>query len=122
MQKLDLGRMLGLDNSTILLLSKGVENLRKEMERAKKYTFIDEKAVEQSHEFRRTFSEFSAIIGGIGVDLATVIMPYANDIMTFVRDTFYNLKKHKFLLLEIATIIGTITGAFGIFQLHGQRG
>lgn len=117
MQKLDLGSMLGLDNSTILLLSKGVENLRKEMERAKKYTFIDEKAIEQSHEFRRTFSEFSAIIGGIGIDLATVIMPYANDIMTFVRDTFYDLKKHKFLLLEIAAIIGTITGGFGIFQL-----
>lgn len=117
MQKLDLGRMLGLDQATILMLSKGVKNFREEMERARRYTFINEKVVEQSHEFKKTLSEVGAIVGGIGIDLMSVIMPYVNDVTTFVRDGLEILKKHKFLILEIAGIIGTIAAAFGIFQL-----
>ena len=117
MQKLDLGRMLGLDQATILMLSKGVKNFRAEMERARRYTFINEKVVEQSHEFRKTLSEVGAIVGGIGIDLMSVIMPYVNDVTTFIRDGLEILKKHKFLILEIAGIIGTIAAAFGIFQL-----
>ncbi|MBO5810423.1 MAG: hypothetical protein J6R32_06305 [Bacteroidales bacterium] len=117
MMRMDLGRMLGLDNATILMLSKGVKNLREEMERAKRYTFIDEKMVEQAHEFKRTFAEFSAILGGIGIDLATVIMPYAQDIMTFARDSLEYIKKHKFFILEIAAILGTITSGWGAFKL-----
>ena len=117
MQRMDLGRMLGLDQATILMLSKGVQNFRAEMERAKKYTFIDDKAVEQAHEFKRTFAEFSAVLGSIGVEIATVIMPYATDIAGWLRDSLDYIKKHKFFLLEIAGIIGTISAGFGIFQV-----
>ena len=117
MMRMDLGRMLGLDNATILMLSKGVKNLREEMERAKRYTFIDEKMVEQAHEFKRTFAEFSAILGGIGIDIATVIAPYAQDIMTFARDSLEYIKKHKFFILEIAGILGSIAGVWGTFKL-----
>ena len=110
-QKVDLGRMLGLDNSTILLLSKGLKNYREEMERAKKYTFIDEKTVELSHEFKRTFEEFNAILGSIGIDIATVILPYAKDFTEFSRDSLEYLKKHKVFITSIAAIVGGIAVA-----------
>lgn len=118
-QRMDLGRMLGLDNATILLLSKGVKNLREEMERAKKYTFIDDKTVEQAHEFNRTFEEFSALFASIGTSIATTILPYATDLVALGRDALAYLKEHKFLMLEIAGIVAAMSASLvnwkGIF-------
>ena len=118
-QRMDLGRMLGLDNATILLLSKGVKNLREEMERAKKYTFVDDKTVEQAHEFNRTFEEFSAVLSSIGATIASTILPYATDLIAFGRDALEYLREHKVLMLEIAGIVAAMSASMvnwkGIF-------
>ena len=107
-QRLDLGRMLGLDQSTILMLSKGVENFRKEMQRAKEYTFIDDKTVEKVHDFKKSFAEFSAILGSVGTELATTILPYAKEIIDWAKEALKYLKEHKGVILTIVGALGAI--------------
>lgn len=105
--KFDLGHMLGLDNATIMLLGKGVENLEKELKRAQKYTFVDEKKVEQSHELKKTISEMGYVVGGIGLDMVSVITPAVQWVVEFICDGLSYLREHKELFMIIG---GLVTG------------
>lgn len=106
--KFDLGRMLGLDNATIMLLGKGVANLEKELKRAKEYTFVDEKKVEQSHELKKSMSEMGYIIGGIGIDVMAVISPHVKSITEWLKDGTNFLKEHKDYVTGLAIGVGII--------------
>lgn len=106
--KFDLGRMLGLDNSTIMLLGKGVQNLEKELKRAKEYTFVDEKKVEQSHELKKSISEMGYLIGGIGTDIMATISPHVQSIVEVVKNSITFLKEHKDFVKSIAIGVGLI--------------
>lgn len=111
--KFDLGRMLGLDNATIMLLGKGVQNLEKELKRAKEYTFVDEKKVEQSHELKKSISEMGYLIGGIGIDIMAYVSPTVKNIVEFLKDGVTYLKEHKSFVEAIAIGVGLIWAACG---------
>lgn len=117
--KFDLGHMLGLDNATIMLLSKGVKAYEQELERAKKYTFVDQEKVEQAHELKKTVSEMSAVIGGIGIDMLSVITPSVQAFVEFLRDGLAYLREHQEFLGIIASLVGGIGAAFGSWKVIG---
>lgn len=111
-QQVDLGRMLGLDNSTIMMLQGGLKKFNEELERAKKFNFIDEGMVDRATELMRVNRENSAVWEGLKNILLDYINPFVYWIIENCRDIGLFLHEHKGLIMGIGVAIAGITAAF----------
>lgn len=110
-QQFDLGKMLGLDDATIMSLQGGLKKFNDELERAKKYTFIDDKMVERSRELMRVNRENSAVWEGLKNIFLDFITPTIQFILETMRDVGEFLHEHKGLIAGIAVAVGAVTVA-----------
>ena len=109
--QMDLGRMLGLDNSTIMMLQGGLESFTEELERAKKYSFLDDKMVKNARELMRVNRENAAIWDGLKNILMDYLSPFVITILENIRDIGAYLHDHKELVVGVAVGIGAIATA-----------
>lgn len=109
--QMDLGHMLGLDNATIMMLQGGLQQFTEQLEKAKKYTFIDDKMVERARALMKVNRENSAIWEGIKNVLVDYINPFVLGLLEVVRDIGEYLFEHKTIAFTIAAGIGAIAVA-----------
>jgi hypothetical protein len=109
--QMDLGHMLGLDNATIMMLQGGLQQFTEQLEKAKKYTFIDDKMVERARALMKVNRENSAIWEGIKNVLVDYINPFVIGLLEVIRDIGEYLFEHKTIAFTIAAGIGAIAVA-----------
>lgn len=109
--QMDLGHMLGLDNATIMMLQGGLQQFTEQLEKAKKYTFIDDKMVERARALMKVNRENAAIWEGIKNVLVDYINPFVLGLLEVVRDIGEYLFEHKTIAFTIAGGIAAIAVA-----------
>lgn len=109
--QVDLGRMLGLDNATIMMLQGGLEKFTKELEKAKKYNFLDDKMVARATTLMRISRENNAVWEGLKNILIDYINPFVIFLLENMRDIGEYLHEHKELVGGIVIAIGLIAAA-----------
>lgn len=109
--QMDLGHMLGLDNATIMMLQGGLKQFTEQLEKAKKYTFIDDKMVERARALMKVNRENAAIWEGIKNVLVDYINPFVLGLLEVVRDIGEYLFEHKTIAFTIAGGIAAIAVA-----------
>lgn len=109
--QMDLGHMLGLDNATIMMLQGGLKQFTEQLEKAKKYTFIDDKMVERARALMKVNRENAAIWEGIKNILVDYINPFVLGLLEIVRDIGEYLFEHKTIAFTIAAGIAAIAVA-----------
>lgn len=109
--QMDLGHMLGLDNATIMMLQGGLQQFTEQLEKAKKYTFIDDKMVERARALMKVNRENAAIWEGIKNVLVDYINPFVLGLLEVVRDIGEYLFEHKTIAFTIAAGIAAIAVA-----------
>lgn len=115
-KKLDLGKMLGLDEATIRLLSKGVKNFEEELQRASKYTWIDEGAIERSEKLYRVWHEFLSVVDSIWQSAVSSAAPALTWILEILRDIGTAFKGHSIAIAGLIFGIKNIGTALLTFN------
>lgn len=112
-EQLDLGKQLGLDNATIQLVSRGLDNFNAELERAKENPLYSEEDVKTSRQFQMSLRDLQLSIQKIWGVIARALMPTITAIMKVGSSIFEYISKHKGFILGI---LGSITLAFVLLK------
>lgn len=121
LQQLNLGRMLGLDDATIMLLQQGVEGVKAELSKAGKYISFSDKDVENAQKMNRAYRDFENRIKQLKATMARDLLPIFQTIFERLEKLAQYLNEHPKILKGIVTA-GAI--AFGglLFWLHPLLG
>lgn len=108
LQQVNLGRALGLDEPTIMLLQQGVEGVREELEKAKKLRLFDKEDIENSRKVLRTWRELQAVLSQIAGIVLRTIQPIIARVVEYLNDIAKKIKEHPEAIKKIAIAIGGI--------------
>lgn len=118
-EKNDLGKALGLDEATIKLLSGGLENYRKELEKVNKYKVFTKEDIERSRDFEMTMRDISMGASAIGANLAQLLLPALTYIAKQIRTVIDFFVEHAPFIKMVLTGIGLTLIPFIIKGIGG---
>ncbi|MDR0675977.1 MAG: hypothetical protein LBF97_02930 [Elusimicrobiota bacterium] len=116
-EKLDLGRRLGLDMPTILLLQDGLGALNEELERASKLTIYTPEDIASIRKFQLNLRELKASIMQVWASISRDILPILNKIIDWGEKFFGYMKQHEGFILGFLGAIALAIGAIAIASL-----
>lgn len=99
-QRLNVAEAIGLDEPSILLLSKGIENLESEFNRIRNIRPIDDEMIEQAQKYNQEWQDLKDNVGGVADSISTYLMPALNGALSFSNELF-DLWREGFTVGEI---------------------
>jgi len=97
-----IGKNLGLDESTILLLQQGRREVENVIRRQKELSVVTKEDTENFLKYNRSLTETKQLSGALGTVIATEVVPYLNMFFQATSKAFGYFLEHK----------GLIKGAF----------
>lgn len=97
--QVDIGRILGLDDSTIMLLQGGVKNFDRLIKKQKEFGLVFQKDVKISNAFNESVLDLRDAFSGLMKDFNRLILPLLTKIFSYMSRFIQFLKKHKILLV-----------------------
>lgn len=85
-ERMELGKSLGLDEGSMRLLSGGLQNYRKELERINKYKVFTKEDVQRSRNFEMTLRDIRMGSAAIGSNLSQLLLPALNFLSKIARN------------------------------------
>ena len=113
-QQVNLGRSLGLDQPTIMLLQQGVEGVRKELEKASDLTVFTKEDVENSQKLNRSYREFQERLSQLKAILLRDLLPYFKAFFDRLVLLTKYLKQNPDLIKKIGATATAVFGALTI--------
>lgn len=110
-QQLAMGRMLGLDNATMLLVQQGVEGVRKELEKASELSVFSKEDIENTQKLNRAYRELEQRFNQLKAVLNRGLLPIFQVIIERLSKITKYFKEHPEQLKTIATIATVAFGA-----------
>lgn len=108
LQQVNFGRALGLDDATIMLLQQGVEEVRKELEKAKDLRLFDKEDIENSYRLQRNWRELQAVLSQISGILLKALQPVVERVIDYLTIIAKKIREHPEYIKRIAVAIGGI--------------
>lgn len=103
-QQVAMGRMIGLDNATLLLVQQGVEGVRKELEKASELSVYSEEDVKNSQKMNREYREMQERLKILSSITARSLMPLFETLFDRVSNLAKALAKYPNLLKVIGSL------------------
>lgn len=97
--QVDVGRSLGLDDSTIQLLQSGVKNYDRLMNKQREFGLVSKKDSKISNDFNEAVLDLRDSFNGLMKDFNRLIIPLLTKIFSYINKFISFLKKHKMLLI-----------------------
>lgn len=87
-QRINVAESIGLDQSSILLLSKGIDNLESEFSRIRNIRPIDDEMINNAEEYNKQWEDLKDNIGGVADSLSNTMSPILNGILKSSNEIF----------------------------------
>ena len=114
-EQLDLGRKLGLDPATIMLLQQGVAGLNEELAKAQEFTLYSKEDIENTRRFQMALREVKLSFQQVWGVVSRELLPIFEMIAKGMKVVFQYITEHKNFILgflgSIATILLVISGS-----------
>lgn len=110
-QRLNAAKALGLDNASIILLSKGSAAFDKQVDSMRKLQPITKQMTDESRRFQEQWNKLWAGIGGASDRAASQILPAVNDIIGGINDWYES--NQKLINQDIDKVFGFIADHLG---------
>lgn len=117
LQQVNMGRMLGLDDATIMLLQQGLEGVNRELEKAGKLTVFSKEDIENATKMQRAYREFQERFEQLKATLNRGLLPVFQTLFERLSKLATYLKEHPKLLKTIGIAAAVAFGAL-TFWLH----
>ena len=115
-KKVDLARAFGLDDSTFLMVKKGLKSVEEALYKAQKYVLFDDKEIRQAKEFEDTLRDIADNITLISKSFSFGAIPEMQKFANIMRTVTDFMTEHKEIVKGIGmTAFGA--GAYGLFRL-----
>lgn len=111
LQQVNMGRMLGLDDSTIMFLQQGLEGVNRELEKAGLLTVFSKEDIENTQKMQRAYREFQQQFEQVKATLTRELLPIFQVLFERLGKLAEYLKEHPNLLKAIGV---AATVAFGV--------
>lgn len=113
--QLDLGRRIGLDESTIRILQQGVAAFDAELERAEKRSVFKAEDLKRAQELQMATRDLTLSVQALWAEIARWLLPAVKSVTEFATQGFDYLQRHsdavKAGLVGIAVVMGAIAVA-----------
>lgn len=116
-QRINVAEAIGLDQASILLLSKGIGNLEAEFNRIRNIRPIDDEMIKNAEKYNKEWQDLKDNIGGAADELSLKFTPILNGILQSSNEVF-NLWREGF---SVGGIIGE-TSAGGRISAEASFG
>lgn len=117
LQQVNMGRKLGLDDATIMLLQQGLEGVNRELEKAGKLTVFSKEDIENATKMQRAYREFQERFEQLKATLVRGFLPVFQTIFEMLGRIATYFKEHPGLLKAIGTTAAIVFGGLLIW-LH----
>ena len=108
------GKKLGFDDSLILTLQQGREEIEKQVSAQKKLFSITKEQTDIFAKFKNTVSDTQTNFRGLFVTLGAEILPVVGYLMTKIQDGIGFMSEHKDLMKGIFIALGVAITAFAL--------
>lgn len=116
-QRINVAEAIGLDQASILLLSKGIGNLESEFNRIRNIRPIDDEMIKNAQEYNKQWQDLKDNVGGVADAMSKELTPVLNGILKSSNEVF-NLWREGF---SVGGIIGE-TSAGGRISAEASFG
>lgn len=110
-QQVAMGKMLGLDNATLLLVTQGVEGVRKELEKASELQVFSKEDIENSQKLNRAYRELEQRWNQLKSVLNRGLLPVFQVIIERLSKITKYFKENPEQIKTLATVAGVAFGA-----------
>ena len=117
MEKLDLGKKLGLDRATIAFLSQGVRSVTAELERAKEFNLYSEEDIKASREFQIALRQLQQSFNMVWGVVARAVIPIITKFFEVIGTVTRFLSQHKGFVLGF---LGSVAAALGVIAVKSM--
>lgn len=116
LQQVNLGRMLGLDNSMIMLLQQGVAGVQQELAKSGKLTVFSKEDIENTQRMQRAYREFQQRFEQIKATITSSLVPVLQVVFERLAKIAEYLKEHPTLIKTIGSVAtAVLTGLAMMF-------
>lgn len=113
LQQVNMGRMLGLDDSTIMFLQQGLEGVNRELEKAGSLTVFSKEDIENSKKMQRSYREFQERLEQLKATMTRDLLPVFQTLFERLGKLADYLKEHPKLLKALGVAAAV---AFGVLS------
>lgn len=117
LQQVNMGRKLGLDDATIMMLQQGLEGVNRELEKAGKLTVFSKEDIENANKMNRAYREFQAQFEKIKAVITRDLLPIFQTLFERLGKLADYLREHPKLLKAIGITAAVVFGGL-LFWLH----
>lgn len=117
LKQVNMGRKLGLDDATIMLLQQGLEGVNREIEKAGKLTVFSKEDIENTQKMQRAYREFQERFEQLKVTINRGFLPVFQTLFERLGKLATFLKEHPKLLKVFGIAAAVAFGAL-TFWLH----
>lgn len=103
--RLDVGGALGLDESLILMLSKGRKEFDRLIEAQKGFGFYSENSKKMTFEFNEQILKFQNSLKLMGRNIVELILPVLNKFLTIISDLFKRIANNRTAVITFFGIL-----------------
>lgn len=104
LQQVNLGRMLGLDDATIMFLQQGVAGVQQELSKAGKLTVFSKEDIENTQKMQRAYREFQQQLESVKATITRSLLPVFQVVFERLAKIAEYLKEHPNLLKTVGAV------------------
>ena len=112
LQQVNMGRKLGLDDATIMLLQQGLKGLNQELDKASKLTVFSDEDIKNADKMQRAYREFQAKLDQLKATLLHGLLPVFEVLFKRLSAFADYLKEHPKILKAVAAAVTLLTSTF----------